>query len=236
MEPCTDTRNDHRLTASLDAPADGHTNMAKDVELLARAEQGGVHVRVYSWDGAWVSLGRFQNPQRALVDPEFVPWVSRPTGGKAVLHGHDVTVTIAANLAGLGLTEVEARSVGAAYRKIVVPLASALSASGLLAMLAERTPFVKKEGHTADCFAYTSPNDVVDPATGEKVCGCALRLTQDAVLLQSSIPVGRPLVEPSRVFDAPSVPGRERTLDETTLLNELVRAFDRSDIMVPSGV
>ena len=182
---------------------DGPTNMARDAALLHRAEtDGGSYARVYSWDGPWVSLGRFQKPERALKHPETTRWVMRPTGGKAVLHGHDVTVGVAASLKALGIDDNKGTSV--VYRAIVGPLVAALTAAGLPAVLAEGTGHVKSAGHTADCFAHVSPNDVVDPATGQKVCGCALRVTELAVLLQASVPVAGPLVDPGEVFDRPS--------------------------------
>ncbi len=195
--------------------------MARDRELLALAEQKGSFARVYTWDGPWVSLGRFQTPERALRDHSAINWTMRPTGGKAVLHGHDITVTIAANLHDLGIPKDANRRVSTVYRAIVEPLVTALNEAGLPAILAERTTHVKNAGHTADCFAHVSPNDVVDPNTGEKVCGCALRVTEHAVLLQSSIPIGIPLVDPSLVFDNPHVPARIRELDPEALATAL---------------
>lgn len=196
---------------------DGHTNMALDRENLESAEIGGIHVRVYTWDGPWVTLGRFQRPERALKSE--INWVVRPTGGKAVLHGHDVTVSIAANLDDLGVPG--SRKVAPVYRAIVGPLVEALNEAGVQAVLAERTEYVRNAAHTADCFAHVSPNDVVDPATGEKVCGCALRVTERAVLLQASIPVGKPLIDPALVFDNPHTPATERELDPERLARAL---------------
>src|SRR5579862_8679410 len=89
---------------SHDGMLDGMTNMVKDTELLTGAEAGAAGCRVYGWDGPWVSLGRFQSPKRDLLSPENTHWVTRPTGGKAVLHGHDVTVGLAVPLDTLGLT------------------------------------------------------------------------------------------------------------------------------------
>lgn len=179
---------------------DGATNMARDAELLERAERGESAARVYSWDGAWVSLGRFQRPEKALLRPDELDWVTRPTGGKAVLHGHDVTVAIALPLGDIGVGETEARRVSVVYRRAIGPLVEALSRAGVPAELAEGTEFVRSAGQKADCFAYVSPNDIVDPSTGRKVCGCALRLTDRAVLVQASIPNGVPLVPPETVF------------------------------------
>jgi lipoate-protein ligase A len=130
----------------------------------------------------------------------------RPTGGKAVLHGHDVTIGMAVPLDGLGLSATQSRSLGPVYRKIVGILVEALRNCGVRAELGENTLLRRGEGHTADCFAHVAPNDIVEPSTGQKVCGCALRVTQSAVLVQASVPARKPLVRPDAVFLRPSTP------------------------------
>jgi lipoate-protein ligase A len=203
---------------------DGRDNMAKDAELLHFAEGGEPGWRVYGWDGPWVSLGCFQIPLRDLLDPDSIRWVMRPTGGKAVLHGHDVTVGLALPLAALAKISGEpeerlARSLKAVYRMAIAPIVSALRHCGLPAVLGEdlrgssrspsplHPPALRDKGgaRVADCFAVTSPNDVVHERTGMKVCGCALRLTERAVLVQASIPAGQPLIDPYRVFANPNI-------------------------------
>ncbi len=198
---------------------DGVENMARDSQLLVDAERGVVAARVYRWDGPWVSLGMFQDPLRDLLDPKRVPWVMRPTGGKAVLHGHDETIGLAAPICLLGS---ESRSIKALYRAIIRPIVRALDACGLPAVLAaDRLPGDRVHNvPTADCFAYTSPNDVVDPATGIKVCGCALRVTDRAVLVQASVPNGTPLVDPQSVFAHAATPCLRRW-DGTRLAESL---------------
>lgn len=187
---------------------DGPTNMARDADLLARAEGGKGGCRVYSWDGPWISLGMMQDASRDLLPTNPVPWVVRPTGGKAVLHGHDVTVGLALPLEAIAResesVEKLSRSVKSVYRRIAAPLVVALRGCGVPAKLAEETPFVGGRGKTADCFAHVSPNDIVHELTGQKVCGCALRLTSTAVLVQASIPNGLPLVDPRLIYAAPS--------------------------------
>ena len=222
-----------QLQVSAEPLLDGPANMARDAELLQDAERGRASARVYTWDRAWVSLGRFQRPERALRDPAAIDWVMRPTGGKAVLHGHDVTVGMAVPLSALGITESGSRQVSTVYRAVVRPLVEALTAAGLPATLAETTPFVRSAGQTADCFAHVSPNDIVDPATGQKVCGCALRVTPGAVLVQASVPVRRPLVRPDAVFDSPHTFIIERELQLERLASELTSV---SLGPVPAGV
>lgn len=187
-----------------DPPADGPANMAEDLGLLRRAVRGEAGARVYSWDGVWVSLGFNQVPDRDLLHAGNTPHVMRPTGGKAVLHGHDATVGLALPLAALG--EDSARSVKRVYRAIARPLALALSDCGLPAVLAESVRVAEGEPDSPDCFSHVSPNDIVDPATGVKVCGCALRVLEGAVLLQASIPARDPDVDPATLFRHPHVP------------------------------
>jgi lipoate-protein ligase A len=185
---------------------DGATNMRRDVELLDEAELGRSGCRVYSWAGPWISLGRYQSPERDLCDPDGVPWVIRPTGGKAVLHGHDVTVGMALCLEQLSIERISLKSV---YRAIIGPLVDGLRACGVPARLAEETRFSGRGARTADCFAFSSPNDVVDDISGLKVCGCALRLTERAVLLQASLPCGKPLVRPETAIRNAALSYRE---------------------------
>lgn len=177
---------------------DGPTNMRLDAELLTAAEEGRSGWRVYGWDSAWVTVGRFQAAERDLVAPAETRWVRRPTGGKAVLHGHDVTVGLALPLA--VFRGVDLRSIKSVYRMAVGPIVMALRACEVDAALAEDSKFGGKGARTGDCFAFSSPNDVVHVQSGRKLCGCALRLTHRAVLVQASIPNGEPLVQPSSVI------------------------------------
>jgi lipoate-protein ligase A len=188
---------------SVDPPADGNANMSADRGLLDRAEAGELSARLYSWSSAWVTLGRFQDPERDLLPSCPIPATVRPTGGRGVLHGHDITVVIAVPLRLLG-PEVGSRTVKRAYRLVVGPIIDALRASGIAAQLGEESQFGARTPRSADCFAHVAANDVVDQRTGSKVCGCALRLTESAVLLQASIPVGQPLIEPAQIFRDPA--------------------------------
>lgn len=162
--------------------------MAADTVLLHEAERGASGWRVYRWDGPWVSLGRFQRPESA-VQADWDRWCVRPTGGRAVLHGHDVTFAWAMPLRG------DARDLKAVYRRLTDPLIEALNACGLACHRAESMGDPARSDSVEDCFALRSPYDIVDEATGEKVCGCALRVTAGAALLQASVPCSSPLIQ-----------------------------------------
>jgi lipoate-protein ligase A len=184
----------------LDGRLGGYANMSRDIELLKGAEGGVSNLRVYEWDGPWVSLGRFQDPQQDLLDANLIPWVIRPTGGKAVLHGHDLGVTIAAPLARDPNEGGESRSLKGIYRNLMSPLIAALIDLGQPAALGEDREFRTGVLRTSDCFRHISANDVIDPHTGRKLIGCAMRVTKSAVLAQCSIPVAMPLIDPARIY------------------------------------
>lgn len=217
-----------------DGVNNGPTNMARDAAFL---EFGEARVRVYEWDRPWVSLGRFQVPEMTVRAGCGVDWVMRPTGGKAVLHGHDLTVGMGVPLALLGENE---REVKAIYRRVIPVLVGALNRVGIPAVLAEETPFVRGAGKVADCFAHVSANDVVDPATGMKVCGCALRVTSEMVLVQASIPMRESEVLAGDVFDDPALPGRvwkvRREDFADAVGEEFVGLVDRCTSAVERGV
>jgi len=174
--------------------------MPRDKALLFDAEGGRAGARLYTWSTAWVTLGRSQSPETALRAGCTLPYSLRPTGGKAVLHGHDLTIGLALPLGMLGLPD-GSRELKQAYRGVIAPIIAAMADAGMGAVLAEETPFVRSPGKVADCFAHISPNDVVHRETGQKLCGCALRLTDRAVLVQASIPVRPPLVDPREVYE-----------------------------------
>lgn len=161
----------------LDGPLPGPENMARDVEILEATVADGIgRARIYRWDGPWVSLGRNQRPEKALVTPEHTAWVERPTGGKAVLHGHDLCVSLAVPVP-------ERPDLHAIYREWTAPILRACAAGGLKLSLGGQATTTQAE----DCFAETGRFDLVDSG-GVKRAGCAMRVTRGAALLQTSIP------------------------------------------------
>ena len=172
--------------------------MAKDFALIALVAKHEVAARVYSWNEPWITLGKFQNPLTDLLSNCPVPHVMRPTGGRAVLHGHDITIGLAISLSTIAESAEDvallSRSVRRVYKIAVAPIISALESCGVDAVLGEEVVGPSKGAKSADCFAHISANDVVDRATLHKVCGVAMLLTKEAVLVQASIPVKEPPV------------------------------------------
>ena len=83
-----------------DGAASGPWNMGVDEALLASAaHRDSCSLRFYRWDGSWLSLGYGQRPSLDVLEAcrgVGVGVVRRATGGRAVLHGCDLTYSISA--------------------------------------------------------------------------------------------------------------------------------------------
>ena len=169
-------------------PGDPVANMAVDLALLEELEQSEFAkpiVRVYRWDRPAVSIGRLQSEdlvRKAFPGAEIV---RRPTGGRAVCHGADLTFSVAAR--DTDLPDVGDHGVMSSYRQIVAGLISAFRAVDVSAQLGagERE---NKSQDTVDCFASVARCDVINAQTGHKLMGCAQRRRGGVILQQMSIP------------------------------------------------
>src|SRR5688500_13569424 len=97
----------------LDGAAAGAWNMAVDEALLLSHAAGAAPptVRFYDWQPACVSLGRcqkFDAARAATIRDCGFDLVRRPTGGRAVLHQHEITYCI---VVGAELLPAHCRSV-----------------------------------------------------------------------------------------------------------------------------
>ena len=166
-------------------------NMALDSVIFERVSvnRSNAVVRLYEWPRPAITLGRFQNPHEALnlavCREESVDVALRPTGGRGILHGDDLTVSIAAGLEDLKLNPDA--SVGRIYACIGGLFESAFAALGTA---------VQRGGHSGgvrmrhgNCMASVTQADLVDGVTGRKMLGAALLLRNGCVLCQCTIPV-----------------------------------------------
>src|SRR5262245_33650984 len=165
----------------LDGPGAGPWNMAIDEVLLRSAQRGAAPtLRFYSWDGAWLSLG-FAQPleaeRRAACRAAGVGIVRRATGGRAVLHGADLTYAVAAPAAALPA------GLDATYARIGAALHRALAALGIPAEPAPRPEACARGGF--DCFEAPAAHEIC--AEGRKLAGSAQRRAGGGVLQHGSL-------------------------------------------------
>lgn len=164
----------------------GPFNMGLDEAVLRTAsEQGIATLRLYTWAGPWLSLGYAQRqlaPERRIAcEKAGIGIVRRTTGGRAVLHGRDLTYSLAAPE---GMLRPGLRG---SYDQVATALLGAIRSLG--AADARRVP--TRRGAAAsenfDCFAEPAGDEIV--VSSEKLVGSAQRRRGGAVLQHGSIRV-----------------------------------------------
>ena len=177
------TRSTWRL---LDSGAhDGYTNMAVDEAMMLAVQAGLVPptLRIYAWQPPCLSIGAFQSVASDIDAPACaargIEWVRRPTGGRAILHDHEVTYSVVARQD----NERIAGDVMESYRRISQGLLAGLRVIGVKADLAPSAipPVPSGVPKPAACFAAPSQHEIM--VGGRKVIASAQR-RQGTVLLQ----------------------------------------------------
>jgi lipoate-protein ligase A len=185
----------------LDGKASAAFNMAADEAILRAYADGEVPatLRLYGWDKPAISLGYFQRIEGMYIDIEYcnssgIGIVRRPTGGRAVLHGHDVTFSVCLDER---LLPRNSRGVRASHQWIMAGIAAGLKLLDLESELGGDLS-ARRKPNCADCFEYVAPCDL---RVGEvKVAGAAQVRKWGALLEQGSIPHVAPEVDPERIF------------------------------------
>lgn len=168
-------------------PCSPSYNMALDEALLDLHSAGEIPpvVRFYEWNPATLSIGYFQKAERDIdldaVKAQNLGFVRRPTGGRAVLHEHELTysVIVTEDYPDMPATVTEA------YRVISEGLLLGFKNLGLDAYFSipdtdEKREDLKKP-KSAVCFDAPSWYELV--VEGKKVAGSA-QTRQKGVILQ----------------------------------------------------
>lgn len=172
--------------------------MATDTALLEAFLAGAIPptLRLYRWTSPAITYGLNQQLPNTLIQEAErlgVPLFRRPTGGKAVLHGHDLTIAL--------VWDSGARFPRQAYEQVLPTLIRAFQRVGVPATVGHAPPASPLSTYDGgDCFAVPSTSDIVHAETGQKLMGCALRVLQGATLLQASIPLQMPRLPTERLF------------------------------------
>lgn len=191
--------------------------MAADIALLDEVARGGSPIlRIYTWARPALSLGRFQpdtDIDTDACDRHGVAVVRRPTGGRALLHGGDVTYA-----AVLPRPAGAAGSVDAVYMAIADALIAGLRLLGVDAEVA------RNDGETAAaCFSSLRGSDL--RVGGRKLVGSAQVNRGGAVLQHGSVLLARLHLDETDLVRFPTPEAREaeraHLLASTTTLEEL---------------
>jgi lipoate-protein ligase A len=207
--------------------------MARDAALFEAFERGEIPptLRVYEWASPAITYGYAQQlPERLVRGAQAlgIPLFRRPTGGKAVLHGHDLTIALISTLPlpsgeRVGMREQTLEGEPPASREkhplpsderertrlyprqVYLWLAPALiraferlDVPATLGSAPPPDPLSLDDG--GDCFATPAITDIVHAETGIKLMGCALRVSERGFLMQASIPLRLPSVPVEAIF------------------------------------
>ena len=182
----------------LPAEGPGAFHMAADVAVLEaiRAGASGPVLRFYRWTPACVTLGKFQpaagNVRLDRCRELGIDVAKRPTGGRAILHDHEVTFSVIVaerDLPDAGTNIMDS------YRTLGTALVSGLRRLGLPAELVDRNAQTREGGAGATmmaagnpaCFAAKARCDLM--VNGSKLIGSAQMRKEGIILQQNSLPL-----------------------------------------------
>jgi lipoate-protein ligase A len=155
----------------------GAHNMAADEMLVqTAAEQGFAALRFYGWAEATLSLGYFQAAAVRQNDARLarLPWVRRPSGGKALVHHHELTYALAlpAGFARDWMPRMHAR--------VILPALNRLGLIGHIQVV--NTP---RDPGEVLCFLHETSGDLT--CAGKKIVGSAQRKHRRVLLQHGAI-------------------------------------------------
>jgi lipoate-protein ligase A len=166
-------------------------NMALDEALLNWQSKGEIPpvIRFYGWDPATLSIGYFQKAEKEIdlgaVKNLGLGFVRRPTGGRGVLHEHELTYSVIVSESHPKMPQ----SVTEAYRVISEGILKGFHQLGLDAYFAvpktEEEREALKSPHSAVCFDAPSWYELV--VEGRKVAGSAQTRQKGVILQHGSI-------------------------------------------------
>ena len=199
--------------------------MAADAWLLEQHRRQGhpPSLRFYTWSRPTLSLGYHQRryprdwPQ-VRWQGQSIPWVRRPTGGRAVLHDGDLTYSVVSS-GWQGRRE-------AVYRQLCGFLQLGWQRLGVPLRFGDRPP----SGHNPNCFATATAADLVTPQ-GYKFIGSAQLWRQGAVLQHGSMQLAPNPTLQAQLFgshERPPSPAEHLPKDINYLVSTLTQAAEET--------
>ena len=210
-------------------PKSGAENMALDEDILLQAADGAAipTLRLYTWDPPAVSLGRFQKIETSVnaeaCKRRGIEIVRRGTGGRAVLHNHELTYCFVSRAD----NRLFPGDVPGTYKVIASGLLAGLRNLGIHAEMVSRSArhaaLVKKGDKDPSCFSSPSWYEIL--VNGKKIIGSAQRRLSSAFLQHGSI-----LIKYDPALESEVIPGAGARNSITCIEAELGMAVDIEDV------
>ncbi len=199
------------------------------IAVAVRQETVSPTLRLYGWTEPSVSIGclqRIRDMDIGYCLKKHIPVVRRPTGGRAILHGEEITYSFSTRTE----TGLFSRGLFDSYKKIGIAFNLALTKVGLSPDITLRKKTTRSScpaGHQRNpsCFQSVSYGEIT--INNRKIAGSAQRRWTDGLLQQGSIPFIFNEDEIMRIFrlDAEHSPG-----ESMTGLHEILPELNRDDL------
>lgn len=209
-----------------DAPMSGPANMAADEAIMhavARGEQPPT-LRVYAWEPFCLSLGYGQRV--ADADPERLVqhgWdiVRRPTGGRAILHGDELTYSVT-------LPETHPLAAGGIIETYLRLSKALLHAMGKLGLPVHADADGESSAHAGPvCFEVPSKYEIT--VSGKKLIGSAQLRRAGGVLQHGTIPLQGDI---ARICDALVYESEQARVDAKAYVRQRATTLAAEGFMV----
>ncbi len=169
-------------------PNSASLNMAIDEALFKYVlkKKGDSVLRFYRWEKPTLSIGYHQRVKEVAnleyLNKMGIELVRRITGGKAVLHDHEITYSFSSS----NPLFIENKGVLESFFMISSALIEGLKILGISAYLSSRK-YETLYKSNLPCFSYPTGNEII--VNGRKLVGSAQKRTKDALLQHGSIPI-----------------------------------------------
>lgn len=195
--------------------------MALD-EAIASSVRGGSTpptLRMYGWDRPSVSLGCFQKVSDIdlrYCEEQGILIVRRPTGGRAILHGDEMTYSFSSGTDAAPFSE----GLLASYKIISSAFHLALSKIGVSSEPQKSRTKGRVLSGSPLCFQSSSFGEIL--VNRSKLLGSAQKRWTDGLLQQGSLPYAVNHEETCRILADKDMPARGRM----TALRDILPSFD----------
>lgn len=169
------------------------------ISLSVRKGSSPPTLRLYGWEELSVSIGLFQkitDIDLAYCTKKNLPVVRRPTGGRAILHGDELTYSFSSRNEGFfsgGLLDT--------YRQLGSVLKCALAMLGMDISVKNERADGRALTRSPLCFKSTSFGEL--SCKGKKLAGSAQKRWKDGFLQQGSLPFVISEEHARRIFNIP---------------------------------
>ena len=166
----------------------GSRNMATDCAILEGVSAGRQPptLRLYGWDPMCLSVGygqRLRDVDRQRLQARGWQLVRRPTGGKAILHGDELTYCLCLPIA----HSLANGDILSSYQRISAGLAAGLECLGLMVSSGPKGAGLNNNSPGPVCFEIASHYEIT--VSGRKLVGSAQMRRKAGILQHGTIPI-----------------------------------------------